>query len=305
MEEEPMATGSLAELRDLLTAQELRLAAQETANTALRAQIATLLPGNLSNRRSHRTRHMLASALLALLIALVPLGLLAANPFTDLTGGPHDNDIDLIYNAGITKGCTATEYCPTEDVTREEMASFLARTAGLGNNPPVVNAKTLQGLAPRDFLNADSRVDFYYSFYDVVARPSSNDLSFIYNPGPAIRIDAAGTGERGVILPLDAPVEMFGRGLVVESATICYLTSNGGYIDQSALQSGTTGSPQNLVSDSTNRSADASTCYTIAPTTPQAANGALYLSLTLEYPQSDSIVVLNSVRLRFTPVLLP
>jgi hypothetical protein len=38
----------------------------------------------------------------ALLVALVPLSLLAANPFTDLTGGVHDDDIALIYvhNAG-------------------------------------------------------------------------------------------------------------------------------------------------------------------------------------------------------------
>jgi hypothetical protein len=59
--------------------------------------------------------------------------------------GVHDANIQVIYDAGITKGCVPNvSYCPTANVTREEMASFLARTAGLGTNPPVVNAKTAQ-----------------------------------------------------------------------------------------------------------------------------------------------------------------
>jgi hypothetical protein len=65
-------------------------------------------------------------------------------PFTDLTGGVHDANIEAIYNAGITTGCVPNqEYCPTANVTREEMASFLARTAGLGSNKPVANAARL------------------------------------------------------------------------------------------------------------------------------------------------------------------
>ncbi len=300
-----MATGSLVELRDLLAAHETRLAAQESANAALRAQIAALQPRNCVGRRPRRARPRLASAFLALLIALVPLGLLAANPFTDLTGGAHDADIDLIYNAGITQGCTATEYCPTKPVTRQEMASFLARTAGLGSNQPVVNAKTLQGKAPRDFLSADGTVDYYYSFYDVVAHPSGSSLSFIYNPGPAVRVDSSSTGEKGVILPLDAPVALFDRGLAVTSATICYQKSGGALITRSVLRTGTTGTVINMVIDETNRTSEEAACYTIAPATPQVANGALYLSLTLDYTAPDGIVVLNSVRLRFTPLLLP
>jgi len=82
-------------------------------------------------------------------VLLTPLGLLAAGPFNDLTGGVHDGNIGLLYDADITKGCVPNvSYCPTTTVTREEMASFLARTAGLGTNPPVANAKALQGYAP-------------------------------------------------------------------------------------------------------------------------------------------------------------
>lgn len=109
---------------------------------ALRAEV---------RRQRHRTsiaRRIAPVALVALLLALTPLALFAANPFVDLTGGPHDADIDLIYNAGITTGCAPDRYCPARTVTREEMASFLARTAGLGKHPPVANARTVGGYAP-------------------------------------------------------------------------------------------------------------------------------------------------------------
>ena len=106
---------------------------------AQRAEIAAL------KRRRRLPRRALPVLLATLLVALVPLATLAANPFNDLTGGVHDANIDAIYTAGITRGCDPdVSYCPTGLVTREEMASFLARTAGLGDNPPVANALTAQ-----------------------------------------------------------------------------------------------------------------------------------------------------------------
>lgn len=83
---------------------------------------------------------------MTLLVVLTPLATFAANPFTDLQAGSvHNANIDAIYNAGITTGCAPNvAYCPTDLVTRQEMASFLARTAGLGTNPPIANAKTAQ-----------------------------------------------------------------------------------------------------------------------------------------------------------------
>ena len=110
----------------------------------LQARVAELEAGR-ARRSRRRRRAWLPAACLALLVALVPLGLLAANPFTDLTGGPHDANIDAIYNAGVTRGCVPDqEYCPTRNVTREEMASFLARLGGLGGNAPVAHALTAE-----------------------------------------------------------------------------------------------------------------------------------------------------------------
>jgi hypothetical protein len=48
-------------------------------------------------------------------------------PFTDIAGSIFRDDIAWLYNAGITSGCTATQYCPTASATRAQMASFLDR----------------------------------------------------------------------------------------------------------------------------------------------------------------------------------
>lgn len=54
-----------------------------------------------------------------------------SGPFGDISGNIHAGNINAIAAAGITTGCTATSYCPNQAVTREEMASFLARALGL------------------------------------------------------------------------------------------------------------------------------------------------------------------------------
>ena len=108
--------------------------------------------------RRQRRAHWKVGAALALLLALVPLSILGASPtFTDLgtAGQEHRADIQAIANAGITLGFddptssdpNARLYDPKGTVTREQMASFLARTAGLGTNTPVVNAATARTLA--------------------------------------------------------------------------------------------------------------------------------------------------------------
>jgi len=99
--------------------------------------------------------------------ALVAAGLVAlANPtFSDLNQAAqvHRGNIQALGNAGITTGFEDPNnpgqrlYNPKGLITREEMASFLARTAGLGDNPPVAravsattatNAQSLGGLTP-------------------------------------------------------------------------------------------------------------------------------------------------------------
>jgi hypothetical protein len=51
----------------------------------------------------------------------------ATSPFTDIAGTTFEADIEWLFAEGITRGCTATTYCPDDPVTRGQMASFLVR----------------------------------------------------------------------------------------------------------------------------------------------------------------------------------
>jgi hypothetical protein len=122
---------------------------RQVADLTRRLAVAECALASLHASRQHsawRRRRFALALVTGLLAALVPLALFAANPFIDLDpASPHNTNIDAIYNAGITTGCnppTYNKYCPKQAVTREEIASFLARTAGLGGNPPVANALT-------------------------------------------------------------------------------------------------------------------------------------------------------------------
>ena len=51
--------------------------------------------------------------------------------FTDDALTPHQHDINRIASVGITTGCSPGLFCPTAPVSREQMASFLARAFNL------------------------------------------------------------------------------------------------------------------------------------------------------------------------------
>ena len=52
------------------------------------------------------------------------------NPFTDDDGSLFEAEIETIHLHGITAGCTETEFCTDQVVTRGEMAAFLVRAFG-------------------------------------------------------------------------------------------------------------------------------------------------------------------------------
>ena len=55
--------------------------------------------------------------------------------FTDDAGDIHEAAINALRESGITLGCTATgeQFCPNDEVTRAQMASFLVRALDLPN----------------------------------------------------------------------------------------------------------------------------------------------------------------------------
>ncbi len=63
----------------------------------------------------------------------------ADDAFTDDDGTTHEANINAIAAAGITEGCNPPSndlYCPTNPVTRAQMATFLTRALGLTPLPP-------------------------------------------------------------------------------------------------------------------------------------------------------------------------
>lgn len=48
-------------------------------------------------------------------------------PFVDDEGSVHEQDIAAVWLSGITRGCAEWMFCPADEVTRGEMAAFMAR----------------------------------------------------------------------------------------------------------------------------------------------------------------------------------
>lgn len=65
--------------------------------------------------------------------------------FGDDDGTTHEADINRLAHAGITKGCTATEFCPDRSVLRGEMATFLARAIPLTEGPATTTSAMTTG----------------------------------------------------------------------------------------------------------------------------------------------------------------
>jgi hypothetical protein len=105
---------------------------------------------------------------LAVLIA-TPLAVVAADAFTDVPDSNvfHD-DIAWLADANVTRGCNPpdnTEFCPGDNVTREQMAAFMRRLAQYidaedgtpaqaDNATTADNADTLDGMDSVDLMTS-------------------------------------------------------------------------------------------------------------------------------------------------------
>jgi hypothetical protein len=61
--------------------------------------------------------------------------------FTDVTNRDFIGAIEQLADDGITKGCTATEFCPRDMVPRDQMAAFLMRALHRGSPDPVSSGR--------------------------------------------------------------------------------------------------------------------------------------------------------------------
>jgi hypothetical protein len=91
-------------------------------------------------RARHLARVTLVLALLAATVGIAAADLPPGGTFIDDDNSLHQGDIEAIAAAGITKGCNPPDnnlFCPTDPVTREQMAAFLVRALEL---PPATAA---------------------------------------------------------------------------------------------------------------------------------------------------------------------
>jgi hypothetical protein len=93
----------------------------------------------------------LLAVIMTVAALLIPVTAWASNQFTDVPDSNvfHD-DISWLADAGVTKGCNPPandEFCPSNAVTREQMAAFMHRLA----DNQVVDAGKLDGMISDDF----------------------------------------------------------------------------------------------------------------------------------------------------------
>jgi hypothetical protein len=95
----------------------------------------------------HPPRITTAAVLLAAVTVLVPGTALAGYAaFDDGPFGVHEDGVEWLTEHRVTNGCTPSEYCPSDDVTRAQMATFMHRLSGhAAGVAPSVDAATLDG----------------------------------------------------------------------------------------------------------------------------------------------------------------
>jgi hypothetical protein len=91
----------------------------------------------------------------AIAAALVGTGVAAAvGGFDDVADdNPHAEGIQWLVDNGITVGCDADSFCPSDNLSRAQMGSFMFRLSG--NDPdvdPSVNATLLDGVDSTAFV---------------------------------------------------------------------------------------------------------------------------------------------------------
>ncbi len=86
-----------------------------------------------------------AAVLAALAVVLAPVAVAASHQFTDVSDSNiFHSDIAWLADNGITKGCNPPsndQFCPDDNVTREQMAAFMKRLA----TGQIVDTSTLKG----------------------------------------------------------------------------------------------------------------------------------------------------------------
>jgi hypothetical protein len=85
------------------------------------------LTGGCAPRRFCPTATVTRAQMAAFLARALDLPYATTDYFDDDDGTTHERDINRLAKAGLTGGCGPRRYCPSQAITREQMAAFLHR----------------------------------------------------------------------------------------------------------------------------------------------------------------------------------
>ena len=199
-------------------------------------------------------------AAIAAVVILLPVAAVAATSlFTDVSDDSiFVEDINWMKISGITKGCNVagTEYCPAENVTRQQMAALTHRLA----TSQVVDAKTSMDA---DLLDGkDSSV--FVEHGDIVMATDGSNWTALGNAGPSVVENYGGStfasADGDLRIGLSAPTSVDGIEYGLKSVEVCVKPASGGDVTQTSVY-GSTAALQVLVlaSDETDRTANSAT----------------------------------------------
>ena len=166
-----------------------------------------------------RRPRLLAVAALTVALAAFPLGTLASHNFADVPdSNPFHADISALAASGVTTGCGGGNYCPSANVTREQMAAFMNRLGALQDGKtPVVNADKVDGLDSSQFARSDTLHTGFYSCHGSATVPVTGSTDYTTSGG---RSAVNGGGDFGceLILPNESTIVAF-RAFVSDTST--------------------------------------------------------------------------------------
>jgi len=284
----------------------------------------------LVSSRLRRRAPLVLIALAAAAIAL-PLGAFAAHRFADV---PDDNpfhaDIDALADSKVTSGCGGGNFCPSANVTREQMAAFLNRLGALApGKTPVVNAKTAQtagdadkldGLDSTAFLRTTDTIDAdtlggksasaFLEAGPIVHTYGTSLWSFQGPADPNVTLVpwadratwvGAGAADFSTMLSPTVPTSEHGVAYALQSVTYCTSGAPESYVTTASVQGfapALTGTLVTDLTDATDRTAPG--CHTLTDASPTAAE---VVTLLLEI-HLDAATELDVLRTTFTWVPL-
>ena len=232
-------------------------------------------------------RHAAVVLMITGLTIGVPLGVvLASHQFSDVpTSNPFHADIDALVDSGVTSGCGGGKYCPSANVTREQMAAFLNRLGALApGKTPVVNATKLDGIDSTGFMTPGSVVT------SIGGGSWQEHSGAVPSAGFRNPVETAYSGDGWAVLAMVAPSEIGGDAYHLATLQICMFVSGGGYLDHLYLFRTASNAAIPLVfDDGTDRTT--SGCYSVAPNVTAGEGLGLQVNLA-----GGGQVILGSVK---------